>query len=70
MDALCALGNGEDGKAPAVAAAVVDRLDYTVDIIGYLGDEDDIRTRAYTGVQREPARVAPHELDEEHSAVR
>ena len=70
VDALCTLGNGEDGKASAVAAAVIDCLQNCIYIIRYLRDEDYIRARAYTGVQRESARVAPHELDEEHSAVR
>ena len=70
VDALCALGNGEDGKASAVAAAVIDCLQNCVDIIRYLGDEDYIRARADACVQRKPACVAAHKLNDEHAAVR
>ena len=70
VDALCTLGNCEDRKASAVAAAVIDCLQNCVYIIRYLRDEDNIRTRADACMQCKPACVASHKLDEEHSAVR
>ena len=49
---------------------MVDGFYDLVDIIGYLRNEDYIRARAYTGIEREPAGIAPHELNEEHTAGR
>ena len=71
LDCLVIMGgNGEDGKASAVAAAVIDCLQNCVYIIRYLGYEDYIRARADACVQRKPACVAAHKLNDEHAAVR
>jgi hypothetical protein len=49
--------------------AGLDRVADFVDVERDLGMQDDIRARGDARVQREPARVAPHHLDDHHAVV-
>ena len=64
-----ALGHGDDAEVAAGAAALLERLGDLLDVVGYLGYQDDVRARGYARVEREPAGVAAHELDEEDAGV-
>ena len=74
-----------DGGVPAVLALAaagllvkldivhrdrLDKLSDLIEIVGYLGDKDDVGTAADTGVEREPAGVASHKLHDKNTAVR
>ena len=56
---MAPLGHGEDGEALALLGAVLDGLDDLVDIVGDLGDEDDVRAAGDARVQRQPADLWP-----------
>ena len=65
-----ALGHGEDGEALALLGAVLDGFDDPVDVVGDLGDEDDVRAAGDARVQRQPADLVAHDLDDEDTVVR
>ena len=45
-------------------------LDDAVDVVGDLGDQDDVRVAGDAGVHRDPAGVAAHHLDDHDALVR
>ena len=46
-----------------------DGLDDVVHVVGDLGNQDDVRAARDAGVQRNPADLVAHDLDNEHAAV-
>ena len=48
---------------------MLDGLDDVVHVVGDLGNQDDIRAARDAGVQRDPANLVAHDLDNEHAAV-
>jgi hypothetical protein len=63
-----ALGDDEDRRELAGEAGL-DVLADLVDVEGPLGDEDDVGAAGQAGVQRDPAGVAAHDLDDERPVV-
>ena len=64
-----ALGHGDDAEVAPGTAALLQGLRYLLDVVRYLGDEDDVRARGNARVERQPACVAAHELHEEHARM-
>ena len=48
---------------------MLDGLDDVIHVVGDLGDQDDVRTACDAGVQRDPANLVAHDLDDKHAAV-
>lgn len=48
---------------------MLDGLDDVVHVVGDLGNQDDIRAACDAGVQRNPANLVAHDLDDEHAPV-
>ena len=48
---------------------MLDGLDDVIHVVGDLGDQDDVRTACDAGVQRDPANLVAHDLDNKHAAV-
>ena len=48
---------------------MLDGLDDVIHVVGDFGDQDDVRAARNAGVQRDPANLVPHDLDNEHAAV-
>ena len=73
---LCVfLGNGafcdgNDGKAAAALVSAFDGFHDLVDVIGDLGEQDHVRAASDARVQRKPAHLVAHDLDDENTAVR
>ena len=57
-----------ENERPARVAAG-DQPAHLVDVEGALGDEDHVRAAGQAGVQRDPARVAAHDLQQHHPVV-
>ena len=65
---LGALGDDDDRRVVQLEA----RLDVAADLVdveGHLGDEDDVRAAGHARVQRDPARVPAHDLDDQDAVV-
>lgn len=63
------LGDGHDGKAAAGLHAMLDGLDDVVHVVGDLGNQDDVRAARDAGIQRDPANLVAHDLDNEHAPM-
>ena len=57
-----ALRRHHDGEVPLATVPVLDLLAHHVHVEGDLGDQDHIGSARHPGVQRDPARVPPHDL--------
>ena len=64
-----ALGDGHDGKAAAGLHAMLDGLDDVIHVVGDFGNQDDVRAARDAGVQRDPANLVAHDLDNKHATV-
>ena len=65
-----ALGDDDDAVAAARRVAPLDALDDAVDVVGDLGQQDDVGVAGDARVHRDPARVAAHDLDDHDALVR
>ena len=65
----CALGHGEDGEVLAAARAGFDRRGDLFDVIGDFGHQQDVRPARDTGVERQPAGLVAHNLDDHAAPV-
>src|SRR5204863_9362551 len=65
-----ALGDDHDAVTAARRVAPLDALDDAIDLVGDLGQQDDMGVAGDAGVHRDPARVAPHHLDDHDPLVR
>ena len=48
---------------------MLDGLDDLVHVVGDLGNQDDVRAARDAGIQRDPANLVAHNLDNEHAPV-
>src|ERR1043166_1842078 len=62
-------GRHHDGEAPAALLPLLDLLAHLVDVEGDFGNQDDVGASGKPAVQRDPARVPPHELNDEDPVV-
>src|ERR1043166_3260360 len=62
-------GRHHDGEAPAALLPLLDLLAHLVDVEGDFGNQDDVGASGEPAVQRDPARVPPHELNDEDPVV-
>src|SRR5699024_164508 len=63
-----ALGDDDDREGGVRAVTVLEVPRDPVDVEGFLGGEDDLRAAGDPGLDGDPTRGAPHELDD-HDAV-
>ena len=63
------LGDGDQRKALAAPGALDARLADRLQVIGQFRNQNHVRPARQARVQRQPARVAPHQLDEHHAVV-
>ena len=66
---LGALGDDNDRELGAELVARAHALGDLLDIVGNLGDEDDVGATAEARVQGDPAGVAAHDLDDHDAAM-
>ncbi len=64
-----ALGHDDDREVAPARVAAPDQAADLVDVERPLGDQDHVGAAGDPGVQRDPARVAAHHLDDEHAVV-
>jgi hypothetical protein len=64
-----ALGHDDDRRVLRLEARR-DQVADLLDVERHLGDQDDVRAAGHPGVQRDPARVPPHHLDDQRAVVR
>ncbi len=64
------LGDDDDAVAPPGGVALLDPLDDAVDVVGDLGEQDDVGVAGDARVHGDPAGVAPHHLDDHDPLVR
>lgn len=62
-------GDGHNGKAAAGLHAILDGLDDVIHVVGDLGNQDDVCAARDAGVQRDPANLVAHDLDNEHASM-
>ena len=67
---LAPFGDDDDAEVRAPGVALLDRLRDHVDVVRDLRDQDDVGAAADARVERDPARVAPHHLDDHDAVVR
>ena len=67
---LGALGDDDDRELAPRRVARVDRRRHLREVVRDLGDQDRVRVAGDAGVQRDPAGVAAHHLDDHDAAVR
>ncbi len=65
----CALGDHDDRRVLGLEAGL-DPVADLLDVVLLLGDEDDVGAAGDAGVQRDPASVPAHDLDDQHPVVR
>jgi hypothetical protein len=68
-DRMSALGHDDDAERPPPIAAVVDGLGHPLDPERYLRDQDDVASAGQAGLQRDPAGVSTHHLDDHHPVM-
>ena len=66
---VSALGHGQDGEVGAPLCPALHGVADPVDVVGFLGDEDDVRTACNAGVEGQPACLVAHDLNAHHAAV-
>ena len=59
---LCTLGNNDNGIVKALCIALLDNVNDLVDIVGDLGEKNDISTAGKTALKSEPTAVSSHNL--------
>src|SRR5699024_10418547 len=64
-----ALSDGEDGEVLPAARAGLDGCGDFFDVVGNLGQQQDVRAAGQTGVERQPAGLVAHDLDDHAAAV-
>ena len=64
-----ALSHGDDGEGLAVFGAAAHSVSHNVDVIRNFRQEDDVRAAGDAGIQRQPARLVAHELDDHAAAM-
>src|SRR5699024_831656 len=64
-----ALGHRDDGEVGAVLGAALDSGADAVDVVGQLGQQDDVRAARNAGIQGQPAGLVAHDLDAHDPAV-
>ena len=64
-----ALGHGQDGEVGAPLCPALHSLTDPVDVVGALGDEDDVCAARNAGVEGQPAGLVAHDLNAHHAAV-
>ncbi len=64
-----ALRDAHERELLPLPAARRDPLADTPDVVPDLRDQDDVRARRHPGMQRQPARVPPHDLHDHHPVV-
>src|SRR5215208_1111247 len=65
-----ALGDDDDRERMAALVAMADPLADLLDVERPLGHEDHVGAAGHPGVAGDPARGAPHHLDDDHPVVR
>src|SRR5205823_13935814 len=65
-----ALGHDDDAVTAAGRIAPLDAIDDAVDVVGQLREQDDVGVARDARVDRDPARVASHHLDDHDALVR
>ena len=68
VDGTCALGDADQRVALLLLALLAD-ADDLVQVIGLLGNQDDVCTTGQAAFQRDPARIAAHRLQHHHPAM-
>ena len=63
------LGHGDDGEVGAFAGAALHSVADTVDVVGLLGQQDDVCTAGDAGIEGQPAGLVAHDLDAHDAAV-
>ena len=63
------LGHSDDGEVGAALCPALHGLADAVDVVGLLGQQDDIRAACNAGVEGQPAGLVAHDLDAHHAAV-
>ena len=64
-----ALGDDDDREVAPARVAAADQAAHLVDVERPLGDQDHVGAAGEPGVERDPARVAAHHLDDHHAVV-
>ena len=64
-----ALGDHDDREVAPARVAPLDQPAHLLDVERPLGDQDHVGAAGQPGVQRDPARVAAHHLDDHHPVV-
>jgi hypothetical protein len=64
------LGDDDDRELRTELVALADRVGDVCEVVGDLGDEHGVRTARHTRVERDPAGVATHHLDDDDATVR
>ena len=65
-----ALGDDDDRRVAACWKRRLDPAGDLVDVERLLGDQDDVGAAGHAGVQRDPAGVPAHDLDDQRAVVR
>ena len=65
-----AFGDDDDAEARAQLVAIADALRDLLEVVGDLGNQDDVGAAGHAAVQRDPAGVAAHHLDDHDPAMR
>ena len=63
------LGHGDDGEVGAALCPALHGVADMVDVVGLLGQQDDVGTACDAGVQGQPAGLVAHDLDAHDPAV-
>ena len=69
LDGRRALGDDDDRRVVRLEP-LLDVLAHLLDVEGLLGDQHDVGAAGDAGVQRDPAGVPAHHLDDQHPVVR
>ncbi len=64
-----AFGDSDDGEGLAVLGALGERIAHLVQIVRDLRQEDDVCAACNAGIQRQPAGLVAHDLDDHDAAV-
>ena len=64
-----AFGDGDDGERLAVLSALTQRIAHDVQIIRDFRQEDDVCAAGNAGIERQPAGLVAHDLDDHDAAV-
>ncbi len=58
-----------DGESAALSVPVLDLVDHLLDVIGNLGNQDNVGAAGHTGIQGQPSYLVAHNFHNEDSAV-